>query len=367
MANTETVIHLAQQFFGEQEKFLVKQGELTASLFRFSSGVCGLRLANAKGQLVVLPFQGQQVWSDEFGGRNLTMKSMFTEPQPTRDFLATFGSFLSHCGATAMGVPGANDTHPLHGELPNAPYREVFISFGDDERGHYMGVSGKYQHTVAFNYNYVAQPLLKLYAGSSLFHLSMTITNLKNSPMELMYLAHINFRPVDNGRLVYSAIPSPEHMRVRANLPSFIQLRPGYKEFVEELRLHPEKHQVLAPGLVFDPEMVFSIDYLADEQGWAHALQIHPDQTADYVRHHPAQLSKGNRWICRTADQDALGFEPATAEVDGYTSEKAKGNLQVIQPHGEFYCEIEIGVLDPAAARRVEENVARLVSLHRTD
>jgi hypothetical protein len=192
--------------------------------------------------------------------------------------------------------------------------------------------------------------------------MSMTITNLKRSEMELMYLAHINFSPVDNGRLVYSAPCDPEHVRVRAGLPAFIQPQPGYKEFIEELRRHPEKHNVLSPDLVFDPEVVFSIRYLPDQDGWAHCMQIHPDGSADYVRHRPDQLDKGVRWICRTADQDALGFEPATAEVEGYLAEKAKGNVRVLPPMGEFHCDVEFGALSSGEVEAVEERIEEALS-----
>jgi hypothetical protein len=84
---------------------------------------------------------------------------MFTEPRPTRNFLATFGGFLQHCGLTGVGAPSAKDTHPLHGELPNALYQTVYIVAGEDQRGPYLGVGGTYQHTVAFALNYQAEPL----------------------------------------------------------------------------------------------------------------------------------------------------------------------------------------------------------------
>ena len=206
---SETVVNLTPQFFAERERILVQHDSLSASTFLFESGVCGLRLANGLGHLVLLPFQGQQIWSVEFGGRNLTMKSMFIEPRPTQVYLETYGGFLIHCGATAMGVPSSGDTHSLHGELPNAAYQKAHVVAGEDESGAYIGVGGQYQHTVAFNHNYVAQPQVKLYAGSTLFELAMTIINLKHSEMEVMYLAHVNFRPVENGRLVYSANCTP--------------------------------------------------------------------------------------------------------------------------------------------------------------
>ncbi len=361
MAN-ETTMYLAPAFFSERERVLARYEGLTATGYRYDSGVCSLRLENGVGRVELLPFQGQQIWSAEFNGRPLTMKGMFTEPRATRAYLENYGGFLLHCGFTAMGVPGVTDTHPLHGELPNAPYQRAWIVAGSDEKGAYIGLGGQYQHTVAFSYNYVAEPLVKLYAGSTIFSVSMTVRNLKRSPMEYMYLAHINFRPVDNARLVYSALCTPEHVRVRRSIPSHVHPLPGYAEFLDELGRHPEKHHVLSPGLLFDPEVAFAIDYLADEAGWAHTLQMHPDGQADYVRHRPSQLGIGVRWICRTADQDALGMVlPATAEPEGYSAEKAKGNIKVLAAQSEFRGDMEVGTLSPAEAEKVEAGVKRIL------
>ena len=321
-----TVIHLQPEFFTEREKLIAECGPLTATSFRFDSGVCGLRLSSDVGELVLLPYQGQQVWSATFNGRCLTMQSMFDQPYPTRNFLDTFGGMLQHCGITGIGGPGPKDTHPLHGELPNAPYETAALILGEDENGHYIGLTGQFQYTVAFSHSYLAEPLVKLYAGSTLFHVSMTITNLKQSGQELLYLAHVNFKPIDNGRLVYSAIRTPDHVRVRSTIPSHINPGPGYVEFIEELGKDPAKHHFLAPGLAFDPEAVFFIDYISDEDGWAHSMQIHPGGCADYIAFKPAQLPKATRWISRTADQDAIALvEAGTNQPEGYLAEKAKG------------------------------------------
>jgi hypothetical protein len=363
MSHNLTRIYLSPSLFTEHERPLVEHGPLKASAFRYESSVSGLRLENECGRLVLLPFQGQQIWSAEFGGRVLTMKSMFAEPRPTRSYLETYGGFLVHCGATAMGVPGKEDTHPLHGELPNAPYQKAWIVAGADDQGPFIGLGGQYQHTVAFSFNYLAEPLVRLRAGSSLIQVELTISNLKRSEMEFMYLAHANFRPVDNGRLVYSAIQTPEHVRVRTSIPSHIRPKPGYVEYIEELRRYPERHHLLAPGLAFDPEVVFNIDYLADEAGWAHSLQVHPDGSADYIRHRPSQLDKGVRWICRTADQDALGLAlPATAEPEGYSAEKAKGHIKVIPAGGSYHCEMEMGLLEAAAAAALEARINKMIA-----
>jgi hypothetical protein len=363
MSLAETIFHLSPAFFTDREQILLESGQLSAAAFRYSSGVSGLRMSNAHGQIVMLPFQGQQIWSAEFDHRTLTMKSMFSEPHPTQIYLETYGGFLLHCGATAMGVPSKGDTHPLHGELPNAPYQEAYLVVGEDERGAFLGLGGQYQYTVAFSHNYRAEPLVKLYSNSARLWMSMDITNLKNTEMELMYLAHINFRPVDNGRLEYSALPTPEHVRVRTSIPSHIKPKPGYVEFIEELQQHPEKHHLLSPGLAFDPEVVFFIDYLTDKEGWAHSMQVHPDGRADYVRHRPSQLDTGVRWISRTPDQDALGFiEPATAEPEGYLAEKAKGNIKTIPPKGVYRCEVEMGALTPEEARQVSDKIDKILA-----
>jgi hypothetical protein len=346
MNDHSSTFHLQPRFFTQKESVLLEQGALTASAFRFDSGVAAIRLRNELGELILLPFQGQQIWSAEFGGRNLTMKSMFDEPNPTQNYLETYGAFLIHCGFTAMGVPTAEDSHALHGELPNARYQQAFLVTGEDELGPYLALGGRYRHTVAFSYNYVAEPLVTLRPGSSLFNIGLSVTNLKQTPMEYMYLSHINFRPVDDGRLVYSAPNSAQSIRVRSSIPSHITPGPGYVEFIEDLKQHPERHHVLNPDLAFDPEIVFFIDYLQDSGGWAHSLQVHPDGSADYIGHRPEQLDIGVRWISRTPDQDALGLLlPATAEPEGYAAEKAKGNVKVLGGGERWRCDMIAGAL----------------------
>ncbi len=361
--STITRLNLAPAMFSEKETLLLEHGALCASTFRYPSGVPALRLKNELGCLVMLPFQGQQIWRAEFAGRDLTMKSMFTEPRPTRTYLENYGAFLIHCGMTAMGVPTGADAHPLHGELPNAPYREACLLLSEDDTGLFLGLSGVYQHTVAFSTNYLAEPLVKLYAGSSLFYMGMTVTNLKHTDMEIMYLAHVNFRPVMNSRLVYSARCTPETVRVRRSIPSHVHPKPGYREFLDELAEHPEKHHLLAPRLLFDPEVVFLIDYLTDQAGWAHTMQVHPDGSADYICHRPQQLDHGVRWICRTPDQDALGMAlPATAEPEGYHAEQAKGNLKILPPQGQFACDMIAGALLPEDAHQVEGRIKSILA-----
>jgi hypothetical protein len=92
-------------------------------------------------------------------------------------------------------------------------------------------------------------------------------------------------------------------------------------------------------------------------------LQLHPDGSADFINHRPAGLEPGVRWICRTADQDALGIVlPATTEPDGYLAEKAKGNLKVLSPGREFYCHLEAGTLTPAEAKQLIDRIDQILA-----
>lgn len=367
-----TKIHLTPAMFTEIENTLLTSGSLSATTFRWPSGVCGLRIQNELGALTLLPFQGQQIWSAEFGAgsgstavqkRNITMKSMFDMPRSTNVYLENYGGFLLHCGFTAMGVPTAEDSHPVHGELPNAPYRSATVVLDEDERGTYIGLTGEYHHTIAFSYNYVAQPLTKLYTGSSRFITQFSATNLKKTPMDYMYMAHVNFRPTDNGRLVYSAPGNSKHVVLRESIPGHVIPTPEYIKFMDQLRNNPELHHTLSPDMAFDPEIVFNIDYMADSAGWAHTMQVHPDGSADYIAHQAEQLNVGVRWICRTPDQDALGMVlPATAGPEGYRTEKAKGLVRSLAGGETYTCEMEMGVLTSDEANAIEKNVANILA-----
>lgn len=359
----ETRISLLPEMFLFQEQNLVQSGDFSVSLFTYKSGVPALRLKNGCGNLVVLPYQGMQIWSATFLGRSLQMKSMFSKPVCTRNYLETYGGFFIHCGMTAMGVPTSLDSHPLHGELPNAPYEDAVLSFGEDTKGNYVSIKAKYHHTVAFNTNYIAEPEIRMYEKSNRFFVTMSVTNLKQTPMEYMYLAHINFLPIDGAKLVYSAEANPKSIRVRRSIPSHVRPGPGYREFLDQLASNPQIHHHLTPDLFFDPEVVFYIDYLSDENGWAHTMQIHPDGSSDYVSHQPAQLDHGIRWICRTPDQDAMGMIlPATAEPEGFSVEKAKGNIKSLAAGQKIIFEIELGVLTPNETACLCSNIDRILT-----
>ncbi|MFZ5671685.1 MAG: DUF4432 family protein [Pseudomonadota bacterium] len=356
--DTVVIIPLRPEHFASAPAVVARHAGMTATAFRYAGGVAGLTLANEAGHIDLLPFHGQQIWDATFYGRRLTMGSMFDEPVATQDYLANYGAFFIHCGVTAMGNPGPDDKHPLHGELPNAAYQEAKLVIGLDASGPYMALTGSYRHRVAFTHNYVAEPIVKLDARSGRLRVSMTVTNLKHAPMELMYLGHINFRPIDHGTLADTVPDDPKHMRLRTNLPIGYTPSPDYRQLLEATLADPARHRLIRAGEAIDPELVFSLDCLADSAGWAHSMQLLPDGSADFVSHRPSQLKRGIRWITRSGDQDAIGFMlPATADPNGYTAEKAVGHVQTLAPREEFRCDMEFGALTPDEAQKLKQSI----------
>jgi hypothetical protein len=66
--------------FESGETVIAETEGLIASVFRYASGVAALRIRNRIGEIVALPFQGQQIADANFHGRRLTMRSMFDQP-----------------------------------------------------------------------------------------------------------------------------------------------------------------------------------------------------------------------------------------------------------------------------------------------
>jgi len=340
-------IDLASVNFGEKERPLAEAAGFSLSTFRYDSGIAALRVRNRRGEIIVLPFKGHQIWRCIFDGRDLTMKSMFDEPVPDVPYLETYGAFFIHCGATAIGAPGPTDRHPLHGELPNAPYQKGWVVI-DEEKGT-CAIVGTYEYTVAFSYHYLATSTHVMGADSTLLDVSLSVENLKKTPMDLMYLAHANFRPVDNGELFYTAPYTSKAVRVRKAIPAHITPKPGYKEFLEELAEKPTLHHVLRPDLAFDPEVAMTIDMKAGPDGFAHALLKRPDGTSDYMRYRPEQCSQCIRWICRTPDQDAIGMAfPSTSETEGFAAEKKKGLFVSLNGGATWRVDMRLGTLGKA-------------------
>ena len=91
--------------FRRKGKDAFEHGKMSLSLFKYSTGICGMTLKNARGYITVLPFKGFQVWRACFDEHELVMKTLFDEPTQSTEYCKTYGAFLIHCGLTATGNP----------------------------------------------------------------------------------------------------------------------------------------------------------------------------------------------------------------------------------------------------------------------
>ena len=326
MTPPPVTVRIEPSLFGPVPRELLAAGDLSVTLFRYGSGVEGIRIDNGVGHIEVLPFVGQQVWRAEFHGRPLAMVSTFDEPVVTTDYLAGNGAYFIHCGGSAMGNPGAGDDHPLHGELPTARHGDVELVVDGDA----LTVRGGFTHRVSFGPYFSATTSVTITAGSSVLESTATITNRSGEDRPLMYLAHINFRPAVGGTVV-DDLPAGLLPTTRAG-------------FVPDGPLDA----LLLPGARVEPELVQSIPSVPDSDGWVTTRQQHPDGSADVVAYRSPQLTHTIRWLRRSADDDAFGFAlPATAEADGLAAETAKGNVRLFGPGESLVAQIRHGMEPP--------------------
>ncbi len=349
-----TEIDLTAVRFGRAAATLIRYAGMEVAAFRYRTGVEALRISSPAGEVLLLPFKGQQIWDATFGGRRLTMQSMFDEPQATTDYLGTYGALLLHCGIAGMGAPGPDDSHPQHGELPNARFDTAILTTGVDAEGPLLAISGSCRQTRAFHYNYRFSSSVTLRPTRGTFDVSIAVDNLRSVPFDVMYLAHMNFRPIDGGRLFDTVGDDSRDIELRTAVPKGLVISPRHRRFVDAVRDDPQLHRQLLAGQPVEPELVLYLKCGSDPQGFAHSLQVHPDGSADFVSHRPADLPVGVRWISRIGDQDALGLMlPSTSQVDGYLREKANGRVVTLPAGGQFATRYLFGMLDAAEAGRL--------------
>ena len=359
----ETRINLSKSFFGDAPATLISSGKLTCTLFTYPSGVQAVKAENEHGYVIVLPYHGQQVWDLSFGGRSLKMQNLFSQPRDTTVLEDCYGAYMMHCGALRMGCPAPEDTHPLHGELPLAPYQKASVIVGENERGRFIGITGEYQYIRAFADTYCARPTVRLYENSTLIDIEMEIENLSHYPMELMYMCHINIMPAANGRIIQSHRWNTEDMKVRLSIPAFVKPSTEYLALLDSLKDKPGELKLLKGGAEYDPEIVFfNYHVRSDEAGFTHYLQLHEDGTADYVSYKPSELKRNVRWILLNKNQKVIGLAlPATAEPEGYTAEKRKGNVEILGPKESKTFHVITGYLDRNAASEVSAKIDKLM------
>lgn len=353
-------IILLKEQFSEKEKTIFESGAFKVSTFIYSSGVRAVRIKNDKGYFVCLPYMGQIIWDMEFLGKNLVMRSLYDEPQICEEnYSESYGVFLMHCGLTAMGNPTEQDKHKPHGELPIAKYKEAYILFGEDEKGKYISMSGLYSHKRCFELDYDFIPECRLYENSSEIEITVKFTNHKDLPLEYFYLCHINYRPIDGAKLLYTAKHENivAHREAPENHPDANKTNKYIDMLEKDMSLMDE---IGAEGQSYAPEIVFTCKYYGDSNGDAYTMQVLPDGYACYVSHKPAELPFGIRWIARNKNEDALGMVlPATAEHKGYSYCKKMGYERYLESGKSVVYHIKTGILTPEESQNMQKKILK--------
>ena len=184
--------------------------------------------------------------------------------------------------------------------------------------------------------------------------------------MDIMYLMHVNFRPVDGSTLYYSSLKNNQNVRVFNEVPIHFKTDPQMAQFIkflDELEENPSLHNEITNDKPFNPEILFSINYLCDNEGYAHSIQENPDGYSQYISHRINELDHGLRWISRTAEEDAIGIVlPATAEHKGYSAEKSKGNIKVLKYNEMIEFSVRAGILDKDRTKSIKDKIDMILN-----
>ena len=366
MTRLIATIPLQRDAAAAHEETVLQAGALTASLFRYPSGIEALRVCNARGSLIVLPWYGQMIWHAEFDRVPLTMQSGFTMPLPATGIGGTYGCFAFHSGLLRNGVPAPEDDHPAHGEFPCAAMNRAWLELREDRHGLALRLVGERDHIVGFGPRYRAHPSVTVSEQKTSFEIGMQVQNRSGRPMELMYMAHVNFAFTPQGRIIQPVPFTPEHVRVRRAVPAHVRPNPDYLAFIETLSKAPERMQRLDEPARYDPEQVFYLqDLPVDAEGRTHMMLLRPQGDAFVLAHMPAQFPHCVRWILDDPDQKAAAFSlPSTCEPEGYAAERRKGHVRVLEPGEQADFSLNAGYLDPAAAARMAARIDELGKPH---
>ena len=355
-------ITLRKVDFAAHEQTVASCDELCASTFRYESGIEALRISNARGHLVILPFYGQMIWDAVFDGVDLTMKNMFSMPRPAHDIAGTYGCFAFHSGLLRNGCPSPQDTHALHGEMPVAALDCAGLEIGEDGEGLYMAVTGTAEYVMGFGDHYIAHPKVMLRPGKSLFDMCMDVKNVGGAPMDLMYMCHVNFAYCEGARIIQPAPFTPERTVVRTAVPGHVQTTPEYLAFIDSLAKDPAGLEVLDEPDRYNPEQVLYIRGVgADDDGNTASLMRRREGDGFKIAYNRNDFPKTVRWILVNADQQVAAFAlPSTCEPEGYLAEKAKGNVRQLGSGEAASFKVRLGYVTDEEAEAAEAHIHAL-------
>ena len=322
-----TRLTLWRDLFTAQPKTLLENADFTVSAFLYPGGVEGLKVSNARGHLVILPWLGQMIWDAQFDGHDLTMRNMFSQPKPAKEIVETYGCFAFHSGLLANGCPSPDDTHALHGEMACAAMDEAWLELDGDQ----IRICGRYEYVMGFGHHYCAEPAVTLHKASALFDIHMAVTNLASVAMPLQYMCHMNYAYVPDA--TFSQNLPDEALALRMSIPAHVKPTEQWLAFNARIQHGEASLKTLSEPQYYDPEIVFFADKLDRYTATPEFQMTAPDGTTFVTRFASAEFNHVTRWILYNGDQQVAAFAlPATCRPEGFLAAQASGTLQTIAP-----------------------------------
>lgn len=359
-----TYINIKKSMFSDLDFTLLKNDNFTVTTLLYPSGIEGIKIDNGICSMAVLPYMGHQVWFLEINGENVTQESIFDYPRNTNKFGDNYGAFLIHCGLTNINGPSDDEDYPLHGELPFAEYSENYICLGNDEKGNYLSIGGKFSHLNSQDYYYEYCPELRLYENSSIVEMKSTINNKRKSKLDYLFMCHMNWLGVDGSKIHYSVKKDDKHIQVP------IGDKPGDTE--REIKLYNftkkvvEDHTIVdildIENQVYNPELCINMIYSADKDGWGHALKEKPTEDSFYVGFNTNKLSHGLRWYCITGDENGVGFcLPTTGTNHSSKYQYENGLYKTLEGNSSTVLEWKFGTLNVEETKEMKKKIDDIV------
>ncbi|MCQ1950879.1 aldose 1-epimerase family protein [Arthrobacter sp. zg-Y859] len=337
-------INLARSAFSAVPVTMAESDEFTVTGIRYPSGVESVTVANSRGRVEVLPFLGQMVWDAEFDGVSLRMDSPFRQPYPATLIEDTYGCFAFHSGLLAAGCPSPEDNHPLHGEFPCAVFDEAWLEIDTDS----VAVSGRHEFVKGFGDHYEAVPAVRLRAGSAMFDIDLSVTNLSAvRTMPLQYMCHMNYAYSDGARMTQS-LPDGA-FALRGTVPAHVFPTPEWTVLNEAIRSGQVAADVLDAAQGYDPEIVFLAD---DLPAYGQDLEFRLERTDGITfctRFSSADFPVATRWLLHNPDQRVASFVlPGTSRPEGFLAAKAAGTLIELAPGASRSFHVSTGITEEA-------------------
>ncbi len=352
-----TTVQLSRTMFSETPSVLVETLGMRAELFRYATGVEAVRLSNARGEVVVLPYMGQIVWSATFDGVDLAMGSEFDMPRQATTIVDTYGCLAFHSGLLRNGCPGPDDDHALHGEFAVAGMDNAALVVDADT----ITLSGSYRYVRGFGDHYVATPSVTLARESTLFDVAMQVENRGGKPMDLMYMCHVNFAFVADGEIIQAAPFTSEAIVVRTAIPAHVPSNPAYEARLLALAADPSSTRTLSNGLVLDPELVVYVRGLGvGADGRTRLMLRRPRGDGFAIAYDPAEFPHTVRWLMRDPDVQVAAFAlPSTCHPEGYSAERRKGHVRRLAPGEAARFALQLGYVDASEASVLAAEISR--------